>query len=191
MKKIFFLLLLISSSLKAEEFSGYYVTNDLDTVRCVFVLQKKHKDFYDFSMVTKTVILRDHEGVKKLKPREIICFAINILNEATYKFVSLKEDKKQFFHEIINGKISLYKIYLRHPYDGSLAIIPIAHKNNELVYLNVANRKQRISNLLKDNPVVLAKWEATKSNAWTSSWFDTTEIEKYIEEYNEFDKVEQ
>ena len=181
---------LISSSLKAEEFAGYYVTNNLDTVHCVFVLQKKHGDFYDFSMLTKTVILGDQGGTKKFKPHEIVCFAINIPNEGTYKFVSLKEDKKQFFHEIINGKISLYKTYSRHPYDGSLTILPIAHKDNQLVYLNVVNRKQRVSNLLKDNPVILEKWTATKSNAWTGSWFDTTEIEKYIREYNEFDTVE-
>ena len=73
---------LISSSLKAEEFSGYYVTNNLDTVRCVFVLPKKHRDFYDFSMVTKTVILRGQEGAKKFKSYEIVCFAINIPNDS-------------------------------------------------------------------------------------------------------------
>lgn len=186
MKKIFFLLLIISSSLKAENFSGYYVTNNSDTVSCSFVLQKKHKDFYDFSSVSNTVTLGDHEGIKKFKPHEITCFVINIPEDGEYKFVSLRENRKLFFHEIINGKISLYKTYSRHAYDGSLAIIPIAHKNNELVYLNVVNRKKRIANLLKDNSVVLEKWKATESNTLTSSWFDTSEIEKYIREYNEF-----
>ena len=187
MRKILFLLLLISSSIRAEEFSGYYITNNLDTINCVFVLQKKHIDFYDFSSVTKTVLLRDHEGTKKFKPHEIICFLINMPDKEIYKFVSLKEDKKQFFHEIIRGKISLYKTYSRHPYDRSLAIIPVAHKDNKLVYLNVANRKQRVSNLLEDNPIILEKWKEVKSNTWTGSWFDTTEIEKHIREYNEFD----
>lgn len=188
MKKIMFLLLLISSSLKAQEFSGYYITNVLDTVQCVFVLQKKHKDFFDFSMIAKTVILRDLEGAKKFKPHEINCFVINIPEEGIYKFISLKEDEKQFFHEIIYGKISLYKVYSKHPYDGSLAIIPVAHKDNKLIYLNVVNRKQRISNLLIDNPIVSEKWKATKSNAWTGSWFDTTEIEEFIREYNELER---
>lgn len=100
----------------------------------------------------------------------------------------MKEDGKQFFQEIVNGKISLYKVYSKHPYDGSLAIIPVAHKDNKLIYLNVANRKKRISNLLIDNPIVSEKWKATKSNAWTDSWFDTTEIEEFIREYNELER---
>ncbi|NLM68088.1 MAG: hypothetical protein GX180_13090 [Enterococcus sp.] len=145
---------------------------------------KKHTDFYDFSRVTKNVNLVDSEGVKKFKPHEIICFTINIPDKGVQKFVSLKADKIKFFHEIISGKISLYKTYSLHSYDGSLAIIPVALKENKLVYLNVANRKQRISNLLKENPVLLEKWKATTFNAWAGSWFDTTEIEEYFREYN-------
>ena len=184
MKKLLFLLLLISSSLKAETFSGYYVTNTFDTIHCNISLIKKHIDFYDFSRVTKNVNLVDSEGIKKFKPQEIICFIIDIPDKGIYKFVSLKEDKKSFFHEIISGKISLYKIYSLHPYDGSLAIIPVAFKENKLVYLNVANRKQRVGNLLKDKSALLEKWKTTTFNAWTGSWFDTTEIEEYIREYN-------
>jgi hypothetical protein len=190
MRAIIFLLLLTSSSLGAEEFSGYYVTNDSDTVQCVFVLPKIHTEYYNFSMVTKTVTLAEFKGAKKFKPHEIICFVINIPGEGRYKFVSLEEDRKQFFHEIIKGKISLYKVYSKHPYDGSLAIIPVAIKDNKLVYLNVVNRKQRISNLLKDKPVLSEKWEATKFNSWTGSWFDTTEIEEIIREYNKLDTNE-
>ena len=159
MKKLVFLLLLISSCLKAETFSGYYVTNTFDTIHCNISLMKKHIDFYDFSRVTKNVNLVDSEGVKTFKPHEIICFTINIPDKGIHKFVSLKEDKKNFFQEIINGKISLYKTYSLHPYDGSLAILPVALKDNKLVYLNVANRKQRVSNLLKDNPIIFRKVE--------------------------------
>ncbi len=190
MKKIFFFLLIVSSSLKAETFSGYYVTNNSDTIYCNINLTKKTVDYYDFSKVRKSVNLVDSDGEKKFKPHDIVCFAINIPNKETYKFVSLEEDTQQFFCEIISGKISLYKIYLLHPYDGSLATIPIALKDNKLVYLNAINKKQRVSNLLEDNPVVLEKWKATKFNMWTDSHFDTTEIEKCIREYNEFDTNE-
>ncbi len=187
MKKKLFLLLLISSSLRAETFLGYYVTNNSDTIHCNINLTRKNVDYYDFSKVIKSVNLVDCSGNKKFKPHEIICFVINIPDKGVCKFVSIAENKKTFFHEILSGKISLYKTYSTHPFDGSLAIIPVALKDNKLVYLNVANKKQKISNLLKDNPVILEKWEATTFNAWTDSWFDTTEIEKYIKEYNEFD----
>ncbi len=149
MKRIFFLLLLISSSLRAETFSGYYVTNNLDTIHCNINLIKKHVDHYDFSKVTKSVNLVDNEGKRKFKPHEIICFVINIPNKGVYKFVSLVEDKKKKFHEILSGKISLYKTYSTHSYDGSLAIIPVALKDNKLVYLNVANRKQKNQQLVE------------------------------------------
>lgn len=184
MWKILVFFFLISTSANAKEFHGYYVTNDSDTVQCVFDLQKKHKDFYDFSMVTKTIHLADVQGAKKFKPLEIVCFVINIPEEGEYKFISLEEDTKQFYQEIIKGKISLYKSYSRHSYDGSLAIIPVARKDKKLVYLNVANRKQRIGNLLADNIQLSERWKATKSNNWSASWFDTTEIEEYIRAYN-------
>jgi hypothetical protein len=190
MKYVFFLLLLVASSLRAETFSGYYVTQTSDTIHCSINLKKKHIDFYDFSRVTKIVTLVDNEGVKRFSPHEILCFAINIPDKGIYKFVSLEEDRKSFFHEIVNGKISLYKIYSLNSYDGALVIMPVALKDNKLIYLPAAYRKKRVSNLLEDNPAILEKWETTTFNAWTDPWFDTTEIEKYFKEYNEFDMNE-
>ena len=180
MKKVFLLLVLISPYLKAEEFSGYYITNNLDTVNCIINI-----NYHNFSKVTKKVNLIDNEGKKKFKPNEINSFVINTRYGEPYKFVSLGVDEKNFYHEIINGKISLYIFYPPTLLYGGPEI-PVALKDNELVFLNAINRKQRVSNLLKDNPVVLEKWEATKFNAWTDSNLDTTEIEKYFREYNEF-----
>jgi len=185
MKKLLCLLLwLINFSLNAQVFSGYYVKNNFDTINCS-ILVRKHRDFYDFSGVTRRVNLFGDEGRKTFRPHEIICFVINIPDEGTYKFVSLQGDRSDFYQVIINGKISLYKTYSRNPYDGSLAIIPVAIKDNKLVYLNVINRKQRVINLINDNPEVLEKWEAKVFNFWTDSIFDTTELEVLIREYNE------
>lgn len=186
MKKLLFILLLFSCSAYAQNFPGYYVTLKQDTIKCNFILYKKSYNQFDFSIISKKVILLDSEGVKKFKPNEIVCFWINTSETEIFKFVSIKGNKKSFFQEIICGKISLYKSYATHPYDGSLAIIPVAMKDNRLIYLNVINKKQRIYELLKDNEHVSEKWKAVEINNWTGSSYDTKEIEIFINEYNNY-----
>jgi len=178
--RILLILILLSSSftLKAGKFIGYYVTNNQDTISCYFNLADF--DYYDLAGISKKVIIVDNEGVKKFKPHEIICFAIVFSEQEQYKFVSLKEDPKKFYHEIVYGKLSLYKTYSMNLYHGVPSITTVLLKHGMLFTLSGFNTKQAISELLIDNPAILAKWKKTK--LFTDA---DTKIETIVREYNE------
>lgn len=185
MKKLLFILLLTSNTLCAQDFSGYYITKNSDTIDCTIHLKRRLFYYNDFAQLIESVTLVDFEREKLFYPGDILCFVLNVTNDKAYRFVSIEGDMKRFYHEIIKGRISLYKTYSYNAYDGSLEITPIIMKGNKQFYLGMMNMKPRVAKFIGDNPAIMEKWKATEINLWTTNWSDTSKLEKIINEYNE------
>ncbi len=179
---VFSLIIISFSSAVAKEYQGYYVTNDLDTIKCTFNITENifYKGDYNFHMISQRVRLTDAEGKKYFKPQTIACFVI-FLPIGECKFVSMQTDDYYFYHELATGKISMYLVYHKHPYDGGKITHCVFYKNNELTELGtmttMRNQRKKVNLLLSDNPEVLAKWEAAE--------FSYEILQALIKEYNE------
>ena len=172
-KLLLFYFIIVGLPVSAQKFQGYYVTNSSDTIECNINLTANifRKDILNFKDVSKVVRLVDTEGKKKFKPLKIASFVIFNPNGETYKFVSLPEDKTFFFHEIIKGRISLYKAYSTNPYDKSQVNLIYIYKGNSLVPLNILNRKKRVSSFLEDNHEIAVKKKGGKSAVFFKYFF--------------------
>ena len=126
----------------SQSSSDYYISVSNDTVLCKII---------DFSPKRVYVTV---EGVrKKFKPHEIKCVVFSVGN----KFVSLINDKQNFYREVIVGKISFYT------FTAQAANYPVIVKDDKIVWLNVLNPRKRISNFISDCPELLKEWtEGTK-----------------------------
>ena len=179
---VMFPLLLLNISVNAEECEGYYVTNNLDTIKCKIDISKNifWKDVYHFHWISEGVRLIDAEGVKFFRPQEITSFVVTVPNGVTCKFISVQTDNRYFYREMAVGKISMYLKYQTHSYDGGMLTDCVFFKNGQSTILGFMNTKKnqrkKVNLLLSDNPEVLAKWEKVK--------FTIDTLQEIIEEYN-------
>lgn len=151
-----YLLSLLLSLLNICVFSqgrgSYYVTNSDDTVTADIRIYTNIRGKTDLSMLSKSIIVEGVSETKKLKPADIKAFVITDF-DSVYKFVSLPGEKSRFFHEVVSGKLSFYKLYT----PGNT--LPVMVKDGKLVYLNVINPKKRITELIADCPALLKEWD--------------------------------
>ncbi len=152
MKNYLILLLTIWSLQSKSQTSDYYINNQGDTILSKFLKYESPKGKIIPSLFTKGIKVIENGEKVKLKPNDIKSFTITDKLGNTCKFVSLKDDKNNFYHEIIKGKISLYYFYSSHPYDGSISALPVMVKNENVSFLNVLNPKKRILDLISDCP---------------------------------------
>lgn len=179
---VFSLTMISITSVVANDYEGYYVTNNLDTIKCRIGLSENpfYKGVYLFQRISERVRLIDAEGRKKFRPQEIAGFVLFLPDGDNCKFVSVPTDNRYFYREMASGEITMYFKYMSHPYDRGMITECVLFKNNVPVVLGYmsSRRKQRekINLLLSDKPEVLAKWEAAE--------FSLDTLQEVIKEYN-------
>ena len=182
---IFFALTLIEISLAQGRFSGYVVTNENDTIKCSFSLYMNIFDkslFYDATLSKKVKIFKENGEKAKYIPSELKTIFITGPKQGNYKFVSLEQDKKHFFHEITIGKLSYYVIYRENIQGGFPLEVPCFVKEGKLTIFNgfFVDKKDEFSKLISDFPELQEKW----TNAQDSYYVDS-KFPQYIKLYND------
>ncbi|QBO58740.1 hypothetical protein [Chryseobacterium salivictor] len=169
--KSFFPILFIFCScfIFSQKFGEYYVTNNNDTIKCDIL---KHS--------YERLIVLENGQKKKYKPHEIKLFSVFV--GAPVKYVSLLNNKNQFYVERIKGKLSLYHIDDWDFYTKSIVLANVLVKDNKIIKLrsNTSNRNT-ISKLISDCPTVLEDWNNKEK-------YPTENIERVIESYNNCSK---
>ncbi|MDQ1164424.1 hypothetical protein QE431_000742 [Flavobacterium sp. SORGH_AS 622] len=163
MRKILFIVIffyLISSH--AQKYPQFYVRHNNDTIQCEII---------NFSNKKVNLIAN---GIKmSLTPKLIKSFS-SYTPSGFRNFTILKNDKKNFYEEIIIGKLSFYKVHTGNQYAG---ILPVMVKNDKIVYLNVLNPRERIAELISDCPTLLKEWNDTEK-------YKTSDREEIVNIYN-------
>ncbi|MBS7230248.1 hypothetical protein KHA90_04355 [Flavobacterium psychroterrae] len=186
MNKIIFSLVFcfISTIFYSQNYKGYYITNDDDTITCSFdipVILFDSKKFDPQTVRNKINVITENGEKLKFKPNQIKSFFIKETKNGNYNFVSII-DQNYFYHEIIRGKLSYYKVYLNNSggvlgYYASVKYFII--KDNNLTELNSMNLKKGLSKQIKDYPELDQKWMDS------SNYYKVNQIEEVIELYNE------
>ncbi|WP_316845530.1 hypothetical protein [Pedobacter psychrodurus] len=150
---LLFLLSFLSISAFCQRNGSYYVTHGGDTVDCDIGSYTNLRGRTELSAFSRSITVEGDGGTKKLKPRDIRAFVFLDVDTG-YKFVTLAGDKSRFFHEVVKGKLSFYKLYV----PGNT--LPVMVKGDKLVYLNVIGAKKHIAELIADCPELVKEWEA-------------------------------
>lgn len=150
---LLFLLSFLSLSAFCQRNGSYYVTHASDTVDCDIRSYSNLRGKTELSAFSRSITVEGDGGTKKLKPADIMAFVFVDVDTA-YKFVSLPSDGARFFHEVVKGKLSFYKLYV----PGNT--LPVMVKEDKVVYLNVIGARKRIAGLIADCPGLLKEWEA-------------------------------
>lgn len=131
---------------------GYYVTHAGDTAYCDIRAYSNLRGKMELSDFSRSITVEGDGGSKKLKPRDIRAFVF-VDVDTTYKFVTLPGDESRFFHEVVKGNLSFYKLYV----PGNT--LPVMVKGDKVIYLNVIGTKKRIAELIEDCQGLLSEWE--------------------------------
>ena len=173
----FFLFIFVTINLysqKFEGFSGYVVTNKKDTIQCKFesVSNLFWKNIFKPSQLRNFVKTINTSGEKrKYKPFEIISFTVLGTEKGNYKFVSTQADNyKHFYHEIIFGKISFFKIY-DQDMNANIISENIFIKNDEVQEIWSLSFRDDFGKLLIDFPELYRKW-IDSDNYYKKNQFD-------------------
>jgi hypothetical protein len=150
---LLFLLFFSALSAFCQGSGSYYVTHAGDTVDCDIRSYANLRGKTELSAFSRSITVEGDGGSRKLKPADISAFVFVDVDTA-YKFVTLPGDKSRFFHEVVKGKLSLYKLYV----PGNT--LPVMVKGDKVVYLNVIGARKRIAELIADCPGLLKEWEA-------------------------------
>lgn len=158
--------LLFTTFIFSQKFGEYYVTNNNDTIKCDII---KHSH--------SRVIILENGQKKKFKPHEIKLYSVFV--GAHVKYVSLLNNKNQFFIERIKGRLSLYHIDDWDFYSKSIVLRnALVKDNNNIIYLkNKNSNRKTISSLIADCPTVLTDWNDIEK-------YPTENFERVIESYN-------
>ncbi len=166
MKKslIIFVLLVLCSNIYGQNFDGYVVTNENDTIRCKFFVETNlinNKIFYATSVYSKVKILT-YKGEKiKYSPIDLKCFLINGTTDGNFKFVSFKYDNyKHFYHEVVGDRLSYYRLYNKN---NSYTAVnqtykEFIYKDDTFLELGMFNTRKNLAELIKDNQEIYNKW---------------------------------
>jgi len=158
MKFLFLLLLPIFAF--SQKFDGYVVTASNDTINCRFFIKTNSADEktpYPSSVCKKVKILSDKGEEMTFKPSQLKLFFIKGTKDCDLKFVSLKEDDDQFYHELQIGKLSLYKIYFTSMY-GQEFSNGVILKDGKLYKIAGFGLRKKFGELIKDYPELYDKW---------------------------------
>lgn len=150
---LLFLLSFLALSAFSQRSGSYYVTHAGDTVDCDIRSYTNLRGKTELSAFSRSITVEGNGGSKKLKPRDIRAFVFVDVDTA-YKFVTIPGGGSRFFHEVVKGKLSFYKLYV----PGNT--LPVMVKGDKVVYLNVIGAKKRLVELIADCPGLLKEWEA-------------------------------
>lgn len=181
---VVFFALFIGFHTNAQKFDGYYVTNTNDTIKCSFDVEVNIFDskIFERASVKNKVKILNIEGKKLVfKPNEINSFFIKGTSTGDYKFVGIVNGNN-FYHEIIKGKISYYKLYRQNP-GGALGTLIAEEyylfKDGKLVEISPLNLRKGLSKQMLDYPELNQKWLDS------DKFYKLNQFEEVIKLYNE------
>ena len=179
MKKIIlFCLVLFSINLYSQTRKGYYVTNNNDTINCIFETSTLlFSQKLDISALHGPINVIVNGEKKKFKPHEIKSFTVYDTNDKQYKFGSFDAEKRYFVHIFVEGRITLCHLYSAHPYDHSYFPITALIKDGKIYKLNLFNVKQTVDDLISDSPELSEDWMNRKSHSIST-------LEALVKDYN-------
>jgi hypothetical protein len=183
MKKslIIIFILIFNSNSFGQNSKGYYITNSNDTIKCYFDLFIVSGKFDPQTVRNKIKTINNNGDKLKFLPNEINSFFISETNSRDYKFVSIV-NHNYFYHEIIKGKLSYYKVYLNNPGGafGTLASEKLyLYKNEKLTEIDPLFLRKGLSKLIEDFPELNLKWIDS------DKYYKLNQIEEVIKLYNE------
>lgn len=158
--KVVAFLLLLPLFVHSQKFDGHVVTNTNDTIRCKFFIKTNSADDkipYPSSVCKKVKILTEKGEEISFKPAQLKSFLIKGTKDCDLKFVSLKEDKSEFYQELIIGKLSLYKIYFTSMY-GQEFSNGVILKDGKLQKIAGFGIRKKFGELIEDYPELYKKW---------------------------------
>jgi hypothetical protein len=173
-------ILLFPLFVQSQKFDGYVVTNKNDTINCKFFIKTNSADEkipYPSSVCKKVKILSDKGGEIAFKPSQLKSFLIKGTKDCDLKFVSIKEDDDQFYHELITGKLSLYKIYFTSMY-GEEFSNGVILKEGKLYKIAGFGLRKKFGELIKDYPELYDKW-------MNSEDYKLNQFQELVSLYNE------
>jgi hypothetical protein len=182
-KLIVFTIIIFGLNVQAQQrFNGYVVTNANDTIKCRFSLEMNIFNdslFYDSGISKRAKIFKENGEKVKYMPTELKTVFITGPKQGDYKFVSLKEDKEHFFHEIITGKLSYYVLYKGNLQGGFPLEMPYILKEGKLVKMNGFSRRKTFGELIIDYPELYQKWMDS------NNYYKIDQMEEVMKLYNE------
>ncbi|MFV8368626.1 hypothetical protein [Flavobacterium sp. LB2R40] len=185
MKKLLmvFVIIILNFSIYGQNYKGYYVTIKNDTIKCdfdIFVNLFNSEKFDPQTVRNKIKIITNNGEKLKFKPNEINSFFISKTNSGDYKFVSIA-NHNYFYHEIIKGKLSYYKVYLNNS-GGALGILISEQlyllKGGKLVEINPLNLRKGLSKQIVDYPDLNQKWIDS------DKYYKLNQFEEVVKLYN-------
>lgn len=185
MKKLLvvFVILIFGSKIYGQNYKGYYVTITNDTIKCDFDITEILLDSKKFDPQTvrnKIKVINNNGEKLKFKPNEINSFYISNTKNGDFKFISIP-NHNYFYHEIIKGKLSYYKVYLNNPGGafGTLASQKIyLYKNEKLTEIDPLFLRKGLSKQIEDYTELNLKW--IDSN----KYYKLNQIEEVVKLYN-------
>jgi hypothetical protein len=190
LKKVIFVFisLLVNLNFYGQDYKGYYITKQNDTIKCGFDIFVNIFDSHKFDPQTvrnKIKIIDANGEMLKFKPNEINSFFILQTNSGDYKFVSIA-NHNYFYHEIIKGKLSYYKVYLNNS-GGALGKLAserlYLYKNENLIEIDPLFLRKGLSKQIEDYSELHKKW--IDSN----NYYELNKFEEVIKLYNEHFKI--
>ncbi|WP_353166239.1 hypothetical protein [Empedobacter brevis] len=166
MKYIIIIFLLFTTVVSAQFNSEYYINHSNDTI-------KGEVMGYNSNVVHFFV----NNDIIKLKPKDIQSFVVNE-DDKKVKYVTLKNNKNNFYEEAVVGPLSHYYLRTVNRYYNEKLVYSLLVKNDEIVYVNASNSKKRIAKLISDCPQLLKEWTETDK-------YPDYDIIKITEAYNE------
>ena len=183
MRKLSIVFAFISFNIYGQDFNGYYITNENDTIKCGFNVGV---NLFDAQTVRNKIKIINADAVElKFKPNEIKSFFIEGTSVGNYKFVSIA-NHKYFYHEIIKGKLSYYKVYLNNSGGALGALASVSYyllKDENLVELNPLNLRKGLSKQIEDYPELYQKWIDS------DKYYKLNQFEEVINLYNKHFKI--
>lgn len=185
MSKLLFLIssFILCSTLHAQKFDGYYIANNNDTIKCSFNVRVNlfdSKIFEKASVKNKIKVLNANGEKLIFKPNEIQSFFIRGTKTGDYKFVSI-ENKNNFYHEVIKGKLSYYKLY-RENSGGVLGALVAEglylSKDKKLIEINPLNLRKGLAKQIEDYEELHQKWMDS------DTYYKLNQFEEVIKLYN-------
>lgn len=180
------LILFCIGSIYSQKFEGYVVTTSNDTIKCKFFVETNMFDstmFYANSVRDRVKIV-DKKGEKiKYEPSQLVSFLIKGTKFGDFKFVSFKEDNYKFFyHEIVVGKISLYRLYQADIYSGgpNSGYRDYVFKDGVLSKMDILSYRKKLGALIKDYPQLYQKWMDS------DNYYETEQADEVVKLYNDY-----
>ena len=176
--------MIFCSNVNAQKFDGYYITNSNDTIKCSFDVRVNifdSKIFEKASVKNKVKVLNVDNKKIVFKPNEIRSFFIKGTKAGDFKFVSIENDNN-FYHEVIKGRLSYYKLYRQNSGGALGALIAegiYLSKDQKLIEVNPLNLRKALSKQIEDYEELYIKWIDS------DKYYKLNQFEEVVNLYNE------